>query len=432
MNARTMRQTTAKIILGTILGIFCWLGPWSNLAIAESLSWQGSIEETAKNNAELRAATNNLRATEYSANAAFSNFLPQISASLGYSYGDIDSNTISTAANNNYSAGLSASQSLFNGWQDKARLDQANAAVEIAKTDLEIIKAKISFILKSAYAGLRFAQESVKLQNEIIQRREENYRLVELRFESGRENKGSVLLSKAYLNQAHYDALQAQDNIRIAQTQLTKILGRDQVGDYTVADPVPIQPATIIAELSSLALKTPTVRQALARQNSASAGVTLERGSFSPTIDLSGSLSREDTDWFPENQRWSVGATLNIPLFNGGKNYFRTKGALATSAATAANRFTALSQTVTDLQQSYSTYTQAEKKLVVDDSFQKAAESRAEIARSKYNNGLLSFEDWDLIENDLIARQKNLLLSQRDRVIAEANWEQTQGKGVLP
>ena len=53
-------------------------------------------------------------------------------------------------------------------------------------------------------------------------------------------------------------------------------------------------------------------------------------------------------------------------------------------------------------------------------------------SRNKYNNGLQSFEDWDGIENDLITRQKTSLLSSRQRIVAEANWEQAQGKGVIP
>ena len=61
-----------------------------------------------------------------------------------------------------------------------------------------------------------------------------------------------------------------------------------------------------------------------------------------------------------------------------------------------------------------------------------AAETRAGIARSKYNNGLMSFEDWDRIETDLIQRQKAALLGRRERVLAEAAWEQTQGRGAIP
>ena len=67
----------------------------------------------------------------------------------------------------------------------------------------------------------------------------------------------------------------------------------------------------------------------------------------------------------------------------------------------------------------------------VDSAYVEAAEAREKISRQKYNNGLSTFDEWDLIESDLIKRQKSLLLSERDRVVAEAAWEQVQGKGVL-
>jgi outer membrane protein len=57
---------------------------------------------------------------------------------------------------------------------------------------------------------------------------------------------------------------------------------------------------------------------------------------------------------------------------------------------------------------------------------------RSELGRAKYKNGLLNFEDWNAIESDLINRQKAKLQSQRDRVVAEAAWEQATGKGVIP
>jgi outer membrane protein len=84
------------------------------------------------------------------------------------------------------------------------------------------------------------------------------------------------------------------------------------------------------------------------------------------------------------------------------------------------------------LKQAYANYVQAVEQLNVNQAFVDAAQMRAEIARSQYNNGLIAFSDWNLIENDLIQRQKSYVQSQRDRVVAEAAWEQAQGKGVIP
>ena len=57
---------------------------------------------------------------------------------------------------------------------------------------------------------------------------------------------------------------------------------------------------------------------------------------------------------------------------------------------------------------------------------------RSDIARSKYNNGISNFDDWDLIENELINRQKDLTLKVRDQIVALASWENAQGKGMFP
>ena len=45
---------------------------------------------------------------------------------------------------------------------------------------------------------------------------------------------------------------------------------------------------------------------------------------------------------------------------------------------------------------------------------------------------MLSFEDWDRIESDLISSQKSDLSGRRNAVLAEANWEKAQGKSRLP
>jgi outer membrane protein TolC len=61
-----------------------------------------------------------------------------------------------------------------------------------------------------------------------------------------------------------------------------------------------------------------------------------------------------------------------------------------------------------------------------------AQQVRSEIGEGQYSNGLISFTDFNLIENDLVTAEKQELLSRRDAVIAEANWEYSQGKGVIP
>ena len=87
---------------------------------------------------------------------------------------------------------------------------------------------------------------------------------------------------------------------------------------------------------------------------------------------------------------------------------------------------------VLELEQTFADFQDRLGNATVQEEFVRTANVRAEIGQNLYTNGLLSFEDWDLIENDLITAQKNQIRSLRDLVVAEAAWEQTQGKGAIP
>ncbi len=392
------------------------------------------MEQAAKNNSEIKAAQSSLESARESAKSSRSGFLPSLSGNLNYSYGSSGLSSTSTdeSASSSYGVGISLSQNVFNGFSDKAKLEQAHAQTRNQEANLDSVKAKVSFDLKSAYANLLFAQRMVDLQGEIQKRREQNLKLVTLRFESGRENRGSVLLSKAYLEQARYESLQARNSIMTAQVQLARVLGRDEETSFFVSDEIPLAPLGALPNFKQIVASTPEHRTSVANEDSADWGIKLARGKFFPTLSLSASSGKSGSDWFPQYDRWSVGASISIPLFDGGKDFYGTHAAIASWEATVATRANGDRIILTKLKSSYAGYQEANEKYKVDLSFKFAANKRAEIARGKYNNGLLTFDQWDIIENDLIVRERATLQSQRERAINEATWLQAQGRGVFP
>jgi outer membrane protein TolC len=331
-----------------------------------------------------------------------------------------------------YGAGATATQNLFAGFQDVARVEQASANAQLAQTDLTLVRARLSRDLKFAYASLRYVQEAVTLTDAIARRTGENLRLVQLRFEGGRENKGSLLLTQATLRQAQFDNLQARQAIPSAQAQLARALGRATPEGLRALDDVPVSAPPPNPDFATLAAAVPEYRRAQAQESAARADVRINRSGFYPTLDVYGSYAREGSEWLADDSRRIVGATLAIPIFSGGRDYYGVEASSAALSAAAFTRGDAERAALVRLRQTYAAYVEAIERVQVDEAFLVAATTRADIARSKYASGLMSFEDWDRIENDLIQRQKNLLLSGRDRVTAEANWEQTQGIGVLP
>ncbi len=410
------------------------LCPVHGLAVAapvEEITWEAAVQEVASRNAELLAARASLTASEELVRAARSGFLPQISA--GVTYTDVEGSAISTTTSTSgYNASVSATQNLFAGFLDSAKVEQAEANREAADASYAIVRARVSLDLKVAFAGLLYAQESVALTARIAQRLAENVRLVELRFEGGRENKGSLLLTRANLAQARYEALQAEQALLAAQTQLARVLGRGAAGNLRVAAALSFTDPGVAPDFERLLPAVPDYRLLVAQEKAAAAGVRLARSGFYPSVNVGGSLARDGADWFPEDDRRAVTASVTIPLFSGGRDYYGTRSSAATLAASGAGKDNAERLARLRLRQAYNAYVEAAEKLKVDAAFVEAAETRAAIARSKYNNGLMTFEDWDRIETDLIVRYKVALAGRRDRVSAEAAWEQAQGRGAIP
>lgn len=411
-----------------------------NSAGAESsraLSWSDCVAEAEAKNSSLKAAENAFQVSRLAVTSAESGFYPSLSASLGVSQsGEKQSDGEFSAKpgdgrNVSFSAQLTLSQNLFNGFADWGRVKKTKAELRAAEATFKKAKEGIILDLKKAFSQLVLAQDSATLNHDIVRRREENLKLVELRFEGGRENKGSLLLSKAYYQQSLLDEVQAKNAVLVARANLAKVLGRDESDPIEVTGEAPTkEPSDSSPNFWSLVREIPDHLEAAAQEEALQGQVLVKRSDFLPTLSAFGSVGKTGSEFFPQTEGWSAGLSLNWPLFNGFKHSSDTRAAILNQASQVASRQNLDRELVANLERNHSAFREAVMKLKVDEAFRSAAKVRSEIARGKYNNGLLSFEDWDIIESDLINRQKTYLQSKRDRVVAEAEWRAALDGGV--
>jgi outer membrane protein len=419
--------------------IFLLLFLSANFARAsEVLTWEQCVEMAAMNNSALRSAIAAERSTYYLNNAAIAGFLPQAVATISSNRGTAGNSTnpANTTVQNDiiqaYNGSVSITQNVFNGFFDVGKFDQTKANNMVSKANIMIVKAQVNYDLKLAYANFSYAKETVALLDQIIKRREDNLEIIRLRFKGGMENKGSLLLAQSYFEQAKYDRLQGENLISSARAQLCKALGLSKCDEnYDISGIIPTDDQLDRSNLEAVVEETPQHLQAIAQERAANAGITIAQSAFLPTLNLVATSGKRGAVYFPQNEYWSFGANLSFAFFTGGKDYYTTRSAYSNSNAAKENRQTIDQQALLTLKQARNSYIEAISKLKVDEGFREAARLRADIGRSKYNNGLLTFENWDLIETDLINRQKNYLQSKLNRILNEATWLQAQGKSIF-
>jgi outer membrane protein len=401
----------------------------------QKITFNEAIDLAVKNNLEVQASYEAYKASQYDKKSTRSAFFPKISASLSYDKSNTEAVASGTSlTNDGYTGSLNLNQNLFKGFSDYASLKIADSNILTSEANLQETKAKISYDLKNAAANYTYAKDSLVLSKDILKRREDNLSMVQLRFENGRENKGSVLLSKAYLEQAKLDFYRAQNAMNTSLTFLRRVLNLHEESAIEITDvPTVIEKIGTGPNYSGIIENTPTAKRFKATLANASATLESRESGFYPSWDVNGSIGKTGNDFFPDDQKnWKVGTALTWSFFDGGKDYYSTtSSSLLVKAAEKKleNQNLELKRVLKD---NFAAFNEAIQSVKVSTAFLEASKVRSDISRSKYNNGLTTFDDWDIIENDLITRQKDYTTKVRDRLIAEAAWEQAQGIGVIP
>lgn len=401
-------------------------------ARARTLTWNQAVELARQNSLEYQSALSNYTSVMELEKTGLSGFLPQVSASASATQSRAVGGNPSVGGSQSYSAQLSVSQNLFSGLADINTYYLRKTNTEQALAVLNAAKARLSSELKQAYAEVYYLQDYRRLTADILKRRQENYNHVRLQYEIGRENKGSLLLSESYVEMARYDQTSTENSEEIAHENLRRVLGLPAAESLEVTDNIaredlgPERP-----DFAAIADRHPDVLTARSAEMSALYNRNVTRAGFLPSLDLSGRYGYSGDRFFPDQDSWSVGLTLSIPLFDGLRTYANYH---SSSAVLESNRFSTrniLLKVTADVKAAYFEYVQALQKEKIDQGFNRAAIMRAEVARNKYKNGFITFEEWDIVETDLISRQKENLSSERNRIIKQSAWEQAQGIGVF-
>jgi outer membrane protein TolC len=406
----------------------------------KTLSWQEVLELARKHNPELRAQYAALRASRADYDGSRSGFYPQLVAGFDVTKSHRSSQIDQADASERYDLSLSLRQNIFDGFADSQKVKKAKTAVNASKLEVLTTKLRLGFDLVSSFSSLSFAQASELLQEKIIGRRQENLNIVTLRFENGRENKGSVLQSEAYLAAARFELDKARQDQLVFKRELYSLIGLDKAEkedkswrQLTLNGVVPTEKplADESLDLKALALLHPDVKLARARAAMAMADVGLSRARFYPSLETRAQYGLGDDSFFPNQSAWSISLGVSYPLYSGGADSAALRKAKQSYLEAKLSVRASVNRQLDSLEKSLLSYRQAYAQLDVEKAFEKAAIVRAEIARSKYNNGLMSFEEWDRLESELMSRQKSVLRLERDLVQSYAAWLKAQGKGVL-
>lgn len=391
----------------------------------EILFWPDCVKEAEKNHPDLVSAREKLNESKANKTITVSGILPQISASGSQS---TSRTAPSKARPDFYSYSVSGEQLVFDGFKLPYDIASASLDLEYSRYSYKVTSSDIRLRLRTAFIGLLKAQELLGITEIIAERRRRNVELVKLRYEAGREHKGALLTAQANSAQAVFEAAQAKRNISVERRRLITELGRMKFspvkvsGDFTISLPDEEKP-----DFERLAETTPFLQELIALKESARFSLKSAKADLFPKVYAVASLGKTASSWPPDNEQWSVGGRLSFPLFEGGSNLAKISKAKSTLAQSMADERSGRDGVILTLEETWAQLRDALDYVSVQQKFLEASAERAKIAQAQYSTGLISFDAWTIIEDDLVKVKKSFLNAQADYLLAEAVWVQARG-----
>ena len=210
---------------------------------------------------------------------------------------------------------------------------QAQAQLLSAEHGRDTVRLALAGSVAQLYFGLRALDAQLVVLDAQLSARREGLQIVERRLAAGAASPLEQAQSRAALAATAAAQPELRRQRALLAHQLGQVTGQAglSVAPSTTALPEPVAvPAGLPA---ALLVQRPDIQQAEADLRAAQAQVEVARAAMFPTLSLTGPLGGQSADLanlLKSGARvWSIGPSLLLPLFDGGRNIARTAQAKA-------------------------------------------------------------------------------------------------------
>jgi outer membrane protein len=409
-------------------------------ALADTID--AALVRAYQNNPQLNAQRAQVRSTDENVPQALSGYRPKVAvtASAGYQYTDVNSTqggsptqlvrTEIHGANPPRSAGLTVTQTLFNGQQTANRTRAAESQVSGAREALRVLEQSVLLSAATIYMDYLRDAAIVEVQNSNVRVLEQTLKQTRDRFNVGEVTRTDVAQSEAQLAAGRTQLLAAEATLTTTRANFRRIIGNEPAG---LAPGSPVDrylPGTLPAAVDLSLIENPNVTAAMYGIDVNFLQVKIAEGALLPTVSLQASVQQSYEQTMTTFRQFGASAIaqLSVPVYQGGAEYSlirQSKETLAqqrlnletTRDAARANTVTAWGQLVAGKAQVTSAQAQVS-----------ASEIALNGVREEAKAGQRTTLDVLNAQQTLVNARVALVTAQHDRVVASYSVLSTIGR----
>ncbi|BCM84172.1 TolC family outer membrane protein [Methylobacterium indicum] len=328
------------------------------------------------------------------------------------------------------SAGLSVSQTLFNGFRTDNQTRQAESQVLGGRETLRNTEMTTLFSAAQAYMNVLADTATLELNRNNVEVLEEQLRQTRDRFNVGEVTRTDVAQAEARLAGARAQVSLAEANLRTSIATYRQVIG---VEPRQLAPGRPIDrfvPGTLTAAVEIGLMEHPAILSALHSVDAAEAQVKIAESSLYPTVSVTGNAAQV-FDQQIANTRFfqgSIVGQLTVPLYQGGAEYAQIRQAKEQVGQARLQAELTRDQVRAGIVTAWGALEAAKARVIASQAQVQANEVALNGVREEARVGQRTTLDVLNAQQELLSARVSLIAAQRDRVIGSYQVVQTVGR----
>ncbi len=191
-------------------------------------TFEKAVEMAYKNRPDIKAYDATLRAMEENLLYIKREYYPEISASAGYGYRNMNSTS-------SFNVGVNLSSSI-NILGKKHEIDAGKLQVQLAQNEIDMLKQNVYFEVQNAYVNMIELERQIPLLAVKVRQTLENFELADGRYAVGLGDFIELQDAKVQYNNAQHNYVQTVYNYNVARAALEKAMALPQTVTIAIED----------------------------------------------------------------------------------------------------------------------------------------------------------------------------------------------------
>jgi outer membrane protein len=399
-------------------------------ALADTI--EAALVRAYQSNPQLNAQRAQVRSTDEGVPQALSGYRPKVAltASGGIQYTDTNATSGGTPTaivrtenhglNPPRSAGLTVSQTLYNGNQTANKTRAAESAVSGAREALRVLEETV--LLSAATIYMDYLRDSaiVEVNKSNVRVLEQTLKQTRDRFNVGEVTRTDVAQSEAQLAAGKTQELTAEANLVTTRANFRRIVGNEP---ENLAPGSPVDrylPGTLPGAVEISLIENPNVTAAMYGIDVNFLQVKINEGALLPTVSLQASVqqSYEQTLTVYRSFGAAAVAQVSVPIYQGGAEYSLIRQSKETLAQQRLNLDTTRDQTRANTVTAWGQLVAGKAQVASAQSQVTASEVALNGVREEAKAGQRTTLDVLNAQQALVNARVALVTAQHDRVVA--------------